>query len=218
MKHPWIGRLFAGVLAGWLALCAPAGAHIQVRPTQAAPDDSVLFEVLVPDERQKPTTKVEVAVPKDVLPFSFEEVPGFKRTTTKNPDGSIRTIIWRGNIGAEGFGRFTFLASTPPKAGPIAWKAIQTYSDGQKVRWIGPPDSDEPAAVTRVSKSYPLQNAGGESAKAAATGSPAAPAAAEKASDSGGDNTPGLILGIAALAVALAALGVSLVSRRRPAA
>ena len=212
MIRSWSSRLIAGVvLAGWFAFAAPAGAHIQVRPTQAAPDDAVLFEVLVPDERQKATTKVEVAVPKDVLPFSFEDKPGWTRKNTLNPDGSIRTIVWRGRIGPEGFARFTFLASTPPKPGPIAWKAIQTYADGQKVRWIGTPDSEQPAAVTQVSKTTARQNAGGENAKGA--GTPAAAAApAETASET---DTLGRVLGIAALAVALAALATALVTSRR---
>ncbi len=45
----------------------------------------------------------------------------------------------------------------------MSWKAIQTYSDGTSVRWVGPPESEEPAAVTVVDADAPLQNAGGES-------------------------------------------------------
>ena len=118
MIRSWSSRLIAGVvLAGWFAFAAPAGAHIQVRPTQAAPDDAVLFEVLVPDERQKATTKVEVAVPKDVLPFSFEDKPGWTRKNTLNPDGSIRTIVWRGRIGPGGLCPLHIPGLHPAQAG-----------------------------------------------------------------------------------------------------
>ena len=35
----------------------PAAAHVQVLPTTAAPDDSVLFEVIMPDEREQAASR-----------------------------------------------------------------------------------------------------------------------------------------------------------------
>ena len=90
------------------------------------------------------------------------------------------------------------------------WKAVQRYDDGEEAAWIGPPDSDNPAAVTTVSASAPRQNAGGEGSAPAADGdetAPAAPAPAAAATEDGGTSgTLGLIFGAAGLALGAAAL------------
>ncbi|WP_053227889.1 DUF1775 domain-containing protein [Solirubrobacter soli] len=182
-----IARLLIAVVAA-LVLAEPAAAHIQVRPALAAPGDPVLFEVIVPGERDARTTEVTVQVPKDVLPFSFEASPGWTRTNTLARDGSIATVTWKGKLDEDGFARFAFLASTPEQEGEIVWKAIQTYDDGSVVRWIGAPESDNPAAVTTISAAAPRD----------------------------ADSPLPLILASAALAVSLAVLGTHL-RRGRPA-
>jgi uncharacterized protein YcnI len=199
------------------AATAPADAHVQVRPTTAAPDDAVLFEVLVPNERSNRTVELELAVPAGVIPFSYEETPGWRRSLTLKRDQSIRSIVWRGRLRSDGFARFGFLASTPPREGQIQWKAIQTYDDGRKVRWIGPPDSEEPAAVTMVSERFPRQDVGGEAAGRAETPSGPAQGAdnteAAQTSDDGSDGTARW-LAIAALVAALASLAIALLRGR----
>lgn len=144
-----------------LSVAAPAAAHVQVRPAEVATDDSVKFDVLVPGETSARTVKVELAVPKDVIPFSFAETPGWKRKLTENPDGSTKSIVWTGSAPPDGFVEFSFLASSPATPGTLAWKSIQTYSDGQVVRWIGSPDSEYPASTTTVSTDVAKQGAGG---------------------------------------------------------
>ena len=42
------------------AIATPAAAHVQIRPTVAAPGDPVMFQVIVPGERDA-HTKVEAA-------------------------------------------------------------------------------------------------------------------------------------------------------------
>ena len=133
------------------ALAAPAAAHVQVRPTVAAPGDPVLFEVIVPGERDAKTVEVTLQVPKDVLPFSFNDPPGWERDNREASDGSLEAIVWRGEQAEDGFSRFAFLASTPEQEGEIVWKALQRYDDGEIARWIGAPDSENPAAVTKRS-------------------------------------------------------------------
>ena len=209
-------------LAATLAVAESAAAHIQVRPALAAPGDPVLFQVIVPGERDAHTTEVTLQVPKDVLPFSFEASPGWERTMKEGSDGSVETITWKGELTEDGFARFAFLASTPEQEGEIVWKALQTYDDKSVVRWIGAPDSENPAAVTTISKSAPRENAGGEGAESAPAASatpgasvtPSATQAAAGADDDSESPLP-LILASASLAVALAAL--ALVLRRRPA-
>jgi uncharacterized protein YcnI len=210
--------------AAVLAAAAPARAHVQVTPTEAAPGDPVVFEVLVPGETDAHTTEVSLQIPKDVLPFSFEEVPGWKRTVEEGDDGSVSVVRWRGRMASDGFVRFGFLASTPEQAGELVWKAVQRYDDGEEAAWIGPPDSANPAPVTVVSEDAARVNAGGEGAEAepgageedaAPAPQPAAhvEAAADESDDGGG--ALAIVLGALGCALGLAALVVAL--RRRPA-
>ena len=209
------GRLAAIVIAAGVGLlpAAPAAAHIQVRPAQAAPGDPVLWTVLVPSEQEAGTRQVELAIPKDVLPFSYEDAPGWTRQLHKNADGSVRSVIWHGRTRADGLATFRFLASTPEREGPIAWKAIQTYRNGALVRWIGSAASEHPASVTTVSKSSPRENAGGEGSASMTTPSPSA--TTPSATSAGNDDGPDWLargLGLAALLVAAYA---ATASRRR---
>lgn len=193
----------------------PAQAHVQVTPTVAAPGDAVKFLFLVPNERSESTVEVSLQVPKSVLPFSYNDPPGWRRTLEKRSDDSVEVVRWRGRLRSDGFTEFAFIASTPEQEGPIAWKSIQTYSDGKETAWIGPPDSEEPAAVTEVSADAPRQNAGGEGEGDA--GAAAAETATTPTSDSGGDEDSDALpiaLGAGGLALGGVALFVALRSRR----
>jgi hypothetical protein len=216
--------LLIGVAAAWMAAAAPALGHVQVRPTVAAPGDPVLWQVIVPGESDARTVKVELKIPKGVLPFSFEDTPGWRRDITLAPDDSIDVVTWRGRLAPDGFVRFSFLASTPEEEGTIAWKAVQTYDDGQEAAWVEGPESESPAPVTRISASAPRENAGGEG-EAAAEGSPpaaneGAPAAATTEASSDDDGGASTGLAIAALVVGglglIAGVAGFVTARRRP--
>jgi uncharacterized protein YcnI len=199
------------------ALTGAAAAHVQVLPATVAPGDPTLFTVLVPNERDDQTVQVDLQVPPGVLPFGFEATPGWERSETTKPDGSLDVVTWRGSLPAGEFVRFSFLASPPGEEGTIQWPAVQTYADGTKVRWIGDEGSEEPAAVTVVSAGAASQNAGGEGGGAAtgpATTTGSAEAAPSEATAESGSSTLELVavaLGGAALVAAL----VALVSTRR---
>ncbi len=197
----------------FMACATVAQAHIQVTPTTAAPGDAVKFELLVPNERDQSTVEVSLQIPQGVLPFSFSDTPGWQRTLDKASDGSIEVVRWRGRLPRETFVQFAFLASTPERAGTISWKAIQTYADGEEAAWIGPPDADEPAAVTQVTADAPRQNAGGENESGTPSEPAANPESSAGSSDGGGDDNrdwiaialggAGVLLGAGALLVAL---------------
>lgn len=200
------------VLAGALLLAgaSPASAHIQVTPAIAAPNDPVHFTVLVPGESDKETVKVQLKVPKDVLPFSYGTTPGWKRTLVEAPNGAVDRIVWTGRMAKDGFAEFSFLAGTPERPTTLTWKALQTYSDGQIVRWIGAPGSEQPAPVTRVVRGAAPQNAGGEGSAAAAGTTAATPTPAAQGTRSGdidwvarGLALAGLFAGLAAIVLAL---------------
>jgi hypothetical protein len=106
---------------------------------------------------------------------------------------------------------FRFLASTPEREGEIRWAALQTYADGKVARWIGDPESENPASVTTISAGAPRENAGGESDAGGGTAEPVAPATPTP-EDGGGPDWVARGLGLAALVAGLAAL----VLRRRP--
>lgn len=198
----------AAVFACMLVASAVASAHIQVRPAVVAPSDAVEFTVLVPGERDPAwTTRVELKLPVGLLPFSYGETPGWKRSLIKASNGRVDRIVWTGRLAPDGFAAFSFLAGTPDQPGSLTWKALQTYNDGEVSRWIGAPSSDFPAATTEVVAGAPVQNSGGES------GTGAAAATVQTASTS----PDWLLRGLAAVAlvVATVALVLTLLQRRR---
>ena len=234
----------AALAAGALALPAAGAAHVQVSPGVAAPGDPTLFTLLVPNESDNPTVRVNLAIPDGVIPFSFEETAGWTRSEQLADDGSLDMVTWTGSLPAGGFVRFSLLARTPDEARDVAWPTLQHYADGTVVRWIGPPGSDEPAAVTTISPDAPRQNAGGEGGEPApgatepsggstepagqttetvpgetsteqSSMEPAQTEAAPVVIESGDGDS--LALGLSILALALAAIAVvALITRRGP--
>lgn len=246
MRVP-LARLSAGLatLAALLAGgAATAAAHVHVAPPVVAPGDAVRFQVEVPGERPDAgTTKVVLQVPLGVTPRGYGETPGWSRRIVRAEDGSVSRIVWTGRAAPEGVTEFSFLAATPTRPGTIAWKALQHYSDGSVVRWIGAPDSEYPAAETEVVAGQKPRDAGGgqsrpdahgagdedthapgESQQGVADGEHAsgeeADATVGEASSGedadSGDDGPALILAIAALALVGVALAVALRRRRSP--
>ncbi len=204
------------VTLGWTGTAA---AHVQVRPSVVAPNDPVEFTVVVPGERPAHTTKVDLKLPAGVIPFAYGDTPGWKRRLITASNGAVERVVWTGRLAKDGYARFTFLAGTPEKPTTLTWKALQTYDDGTVARWIGSPDAESPAPVTKVLADAPRQNAGGEGAEAgateAATSAPAAgavaPTAAAKADDT---DWVARGLGIAAVLVALAGAALALRAAR----
>jgi uncharacterized protein YcnI len=216
MSGRTLRRLLVGTASLALAVPAVADAHIQVRPATAAPNDPVEFTVLVPSERDAHTTTVDLKLPPGLLPFAYGDAPGWKRRLVTAPNGAVERIVWTGRLATDGYATFRFLASTPERPTTLTWKALQHYDDGTVARWIGSPDSESPAPVTRVLAGAARQNAGGEGEDADAATPTAAPAAAPTAAadDDGGDDLA-LVLALVALVVALG--GTALALRRRSA-
>ncbi len=214
-------RVLVTGAALFLLSAGAAQAHIQISPTVAAPLDSVKFTLLVPGESDASTTKVTLQMPPDVLPFSYSDPPGWTRKINAAANGTIETIEWTGELPADGFVEFSFIAGTPEQPGTILWKTLQEYSDGTIVRWIGDPGSEEPAAVTEISADAPRANAGGEgegeepapTTTGGETEPPTTNGDAAPSSDSSETDTFARTLSIVALA--LAAVALVFVLRRR---
>jgi uncharacterized protein YcnI len=221
----------ASVLAV-LVVAGPALAHVSVQPTEGVTGSFSRFVVRVPTERDDASTiKVEVQFPP--LAFvSFQDVPGWERTvemqTLDEPlevfgeelTETVGTVTWEGGeIEPNEFQEFGFSARMPEEVTTLEFAAIQTYDSGEVVRWIGPEDSDEPAArVTTVDLgSEEGQGELGILAELNTDGETSGEGGSvdgEAASAEGEDSTFPLILGWVAVGLGAVALIVALTRRR----
>lgn len=162
-----------GALGLLVGTAGPAGAHVSIHPATAPRGSFSILSFAVPDERaDAATTSVEVVFPTDrPIPFvSVQPVPGWtatvERTTLAEPlateDGSVSEVVSRvvwsgGRIEPGEFQQFTVSAGPLPTTGRrVVFKALQTYSSGDVVRWIatpakGAPEPEHPAPVLRLS-------------------------------------------------------------------
>jgi uncharacterized protein len=207
------------VLAGALLAVPAASAHVTVNPNSVPADSFSRFAIRVPNETaDTDTTKIVVQLPASVSFVSFQPKPGWKRSVTMvklakpitNDEGEtvterISTVTWEGGQIAPGeFDEFGMSAKVPAEQGILAFPAVQTYSNGDVVRWIGAPDADTPAPRVTVTAKVT------EASAAAAT-------ASDASSDDGGRDGLTLGLAIAGIVAGLAALGVTLVRRPKAA-
>ena len=231
----------AAVLVAAAAL--PASAHVTVTPDTAAQGSTQELTFKVPNEESNATTtEIQLQIPTDhpiaqVLPravsgwtVSVKTVALAKPLVTD--DGSFTTAVseidWTGgSIPVNQYQDFQISVDPlPSDTAQVAFKAVQTYSNGDVVRWIdvpvaGQPDPDHPAPVLTLTKatgsdsgsdassSGGAANGGASNAAAAASNPSSAPAS------SNGDATAALWLGALGLAAGLAALVLVLVNRRR---
>src|ERR671918_210616 len=150
-------------VAAMLLIAAPAFAHVTVSPEEGVIGSFSRFVVRVPTERDDASTiSVQVEFPPMAF-VSFIDVPGWERTvemqTLDEPlevfgeelTEVVGTVTWEGGEIEPGeFQEFGFSARLPDDPTTLEFPALQTYSSGEVVRWIGPPDSEEPAALVEV--------------------------------------------------------------------
>lgn len=218
-----------GALAGaLLALCVPtAVAHVTLQPEEAPAGGFARLDVRVPTERDNAsTTKVRVQFPPGFLFISTEPEPGWRIQVKKERLAKpvevfgeqireqVDEVVLTAGSGAAikpgEFRDFGLSLRMPEKPGSsVTFKALQTYSNGEVVRWIGPPDAEEPAPQVRIA-----------AAEEEDAGTPAsAPASAEDdGEDEDDDDEPSMGLVIAALVLGglglLAGLGGLSAARR----
>jgi uncharacterized protein len=156
--------------AGALAAPAAAQAHVTLQPKTAQAGSFTVLDVRVPNERnQTSTVKVDVQFPAGFASVSYQPIPGWKvkvittklATPVQTDDGpiteAVSRMIWTGSRSAGGkiapgqFMDFPISVQVPGKAGDVlTFKALQTYSNGEIVRWIGAADADQPAPTIDV--------------------------------------------------------------------
>jgi periplasmic copper chaperone A len=228
------GRVFlvlGGTGAGLLALAGPAFAHVTITPGSAPQGSTAELTFKVPNEESKAATvelQVQVPTAHPIAQFLVKPVPGWTVTvqtvTLPKPvvtdDGSFTTAVsevtWKGGTIQPGqYQDFSVSADPLPSGvGQLVFKAVQTYSNGDVVRWIdlpqaGQPDPEHPAPVLT------LTPAGG-GADAAASAQAARPAASAAGSGTDGSTgTTALALGAAGLAAGLLGLAAGGAAWRR---
>lgn len=179
-----------------------AEAHVTVNPTESTTDAYQKYTVRVPVEKEINTTKIKLQVPEGVTVASVMPMPAWDFKTEKDSDGLITSVTWTANDGgiAPGeFMEFSFIGANPSEASEVSWKAMQTYEDGSVVEWVGPPDADKPASVTKITAEDEVASRGDN-------GESAANETEENENTSSSSNW--IPIGISCLALLLAVIGL----------
>ncbi|MDH6577468.1 YcnI family protein [Kitasatospora sp. MAP5-34] len=219
-----------------IALTAPAFAHVTVQPGAATQGGYTAVAFRVPDESDTAsTTKIEVSLPLDHPLSSVRTMPlpGWTATLEKTKlDKPVKTesgeiteavskITWTadatGKVGPGQFQEFKVsLGPLPTDADSMTFKALQTYDNGQVVRWIdeakdGQPEPAHPAPVLTLAKAAAGvggHQMGGASAVTASQDGKTSDTAAAKSSDSTARTlgVVGIVVGVAGAALGVAGL------------
>lgn len=236
----------AGALAGSavLLLAGTASAHVTVQPQgEAAKGGYATVNFKVPNERDDASTvKLEVNLPTDhpLASVQPQPVPGWTVKVTEKklakpvelhgekiseaPSKVTWTATGKG-VQSGTFQQFPLsIGQLPEDSDQLVFKALQTYSDDQVVRWIEEPKSDgtepeDPAPVLQLSAAAGAED-GHASADPSATpgkdsdsGDSATKTAA--ASDSSDSDTTARVLGIVGIVVGVAGVLFGLLAGRR---
>jgi uncharacterized protein YcnI len=232
-SRPAVAVALAALLT--VLMAGTAAAHVTVNPRQATQGSFTKLTFRVPNEQSNASTvKVEVQFPTDhpLTSVSVKPVPGWSydiamanlTTPVSTESGQVTqtvgTISWSGGTIKPGeFQEFDVsVGPLPTDTDSLVFKALQTYDDGDVVRWIessspGGPEAEHPAPVLTLVKAGSDQAATATSA-AAGSGQEQASGTSDGGSDDGN--------GLAIVGVVLGALGVIgagaalLLSRRRP--
>jgi uncharacterized protein YcnI len=130
---------------------AVALAHAVVFPRTSAPGAYEKYVLRVPNEKDtSATTRVEIQFPAAVRVISFGDVAEWTLEVRRDSTGRITAATWTGSLPPERFIEFPFVAVNPREETRLVWPVHQTYSDGERVGWIGPENGDEPASVTTI--------------------------------------------------------------------
>jgi uncharacterized protein YcnI len=220
------GLAVVGVAAAAVfTLAGPAAAHVTVNPSDATQGGYTTVAFRVPNEKATAqTVTVEINLPTDtpIASVSIKPVPGWTSVTEKSKlatpvktdDGdtiteAVSKITFTaaagGAIQADQFQEFEVSMGPLPKADQVVFKVLQTYSDGDVVRWIeeskaGAPEPAHPAPVLKLANS---------------TSAGAVPPAAAVSSTDTSGNGVGTGLGIAGIVLGLAGLVAGLLAYRK---
>ena len=156
----------AGVVLG---LAGTAFAHVTVSPDTAPKGGDATVALQVPNEKDNANTvglEIDLPVDKPIAAVDTQPIAGWTAVSTtsklatpiKSDDGdvtqAVTKVVWTagpgGGIKPGQFQQFFISLDSLPDAGSIEIKALQTYSDGDVVRWI-----DDPAPAGQEEPEHP---------------------------------------------------------------
>ncbi len=160
-----------------LGFASAASAHVTIQAGTVSPGSYARVAFQVPTESDTAsTTKLEVQIPTDhpIASVATMPVPGWTAavettklsTPVKTDDGEVSEVVnkitWTATsadsaIKPGQFLEFPLSLGPLPDTDKIVFKALQTYSDGNVVRWIDEPTSngtepEHPAPVLKLTK------------------------------------------------------------------
>ena len=202
-----------------VVLAAPAYAHVSVETRNPRPGAESDYTISVPNESETAdTTVIEVQLPPGL------EITGFRpgKGWTMRVESEV-LVIDGGKLGPGERREFRFTAINPVDTGELEFPAIQTYSDGEEVRWVGAEDSDRPAARVTIegkpvaqpteAQPPPAPPARSEGSEAAAASEPAdAPTVPPVAPSDTPETAPEPDSGVSAAPVVLAVIAAGIVA------
>ncbi|MFI1964523.1 YcnI family protein [Streptomyces pathocidini] len=245
-RLPLVGAAAAGAV---VLLAGPAFAHVSVQPGEAEQGGYSTIAFKVPNERDSASTvKLEVNLPTDhplasVMP---QPVPGWDVKVTKSTldkplelhgkkiTEAATKVTWTakkdGEIKPGTFQQFPLsVGQLPEDTDQLVFKALQTYSGGEVVRWIEEPKegSEEPESPAPVLKLTAPAEGSGHSHGGSGSDTKADKAKAEGAHGASGtadeheaaaDSSDGTARALGVLGIVVGAAGVAfgaLAGRRR---
>ncbi|MGW0736314.1 YcnI family copper-binding membrane protein [Streptomyces sp. NPDC002851] len=242
-----LGRVTAGAVGAAAVLFAagPAFAHVTVQPVGEAPKGGfATVNFKVPNERDNAsTTKLEVNFPTDhplasVMP---QPVPGWDVKTTVSKldkpiemhgekiDKAITKVTWTADdkgIAPGTFQQFPVsIGQLPKDADQLVFKALQTYSNDEVVRWIEEPqpggeEPESPAPVLELGAASDGHGGGADQAADSKSGESAGAGDSDGTEQAAADSSDGFARGLGVAGILVGAAGVAfgvLAGRRRTA-
>ncbi|MBV8949554.1 MAG: YcnI family protein [Actinobacteria bacterium] len=170
-----------------LLVATPAFAHVTVDPKEAPAGSDAELTFSAPNEMDNAnTTQVQVFFPTDhpIASVNVEPIPGWTSsvqmmqvttpisTDSGNTTQAVQSVTWTGGAIKPGqFQQFVVSVGLPSanSGTALSFKALQTYDNGQVVRWIDPtvpgqPEPDHPAPILTLTSAT-----GGNASTTAAT-------------------------------------------------
>lgn len=131
----------------------PAWAHPEFAGNATVPPASDQKLTLdVPEEKGPDVhnTRVVFVVPAGFSVSGCDQKPQWECAVSGASNG--RTLVtYTRSGGTDPDARFSFAVRTPDRKGDYPFQTNQSYSDNSTVRWHGPPESETPAPVLKVS-------------------------------------------------------------------
>ena len=154
MRTSLISRaVFTAAVATGATLAAGgiASAHVTVSAPGAAQGGDSVLTFRVPNESatNSPTVKLSVQFPA-LNSVDTEPIAGWTAVTTKDASDKVTDVTWTAAPGAGiapgQFGQFAVFADDLPDSSSLRLPTVQTYADGQVVKWdqADKPDGSEP--------------------------------------------------------------------------